>query len=113
MKKKNICNTCVFDKYDCRHMMGGRVKVDWKAGTITACDNYEKDEGQDRCYFIRPENWDSWLGSQTPTAENTIISLEEIRQLADGWNKWACDLMQDVDKINNTEKQEIIAKYFE
>ena len=47
---RDLCKTCVFDKYNCYYPMGGNVKpgLDEKGnGCIVACEMYEKDEGQD------------------------------------------------------------------
>jgi hypothetical protein len=47
MKKVNICDTCVFDKYGCIPYPE-YITVDWTEKVILTCDEYEKDEGQDR-----------------------------------------------------------------
>lgn len=47
---EDMCETCVFAKYDCWYPMGGKVVAGWDdkgVGIIVACKNYEKDEGQD------------------------------------------------------------------
>ena len=46
---ENMCETCVFAKFDCWYPMGGKVVAGWDdkgAGIIVACKNYEKDDGQ-------------------------------------------------------------------
>ena len=50
---ENMCETCVFAKYDCWYPMGGKVVAGWDdkgVGIIVACKNYEKDEGQNEEY---------------------------------------------------------------
>ena len=50
---ENMCETCVFAKFDCWYPMGGKVVAGWDdkgVGIIVACKNYEKDNGQSSEY---------------------------------------------------------------
>jgi hypothetical protein len=49
--KKEICETCIYDKYDCYYMMGGNVKVDFKRKIIVGCDKYEDEAGGGKVYY--------------------------------------------------------------
>jgi len=111
--EKDICETCIYNRYNCMYMMGGNVKADFERKIITECDNYKQDEGQDIRYFIHPEKWEMWLGNQTPTADNTIIDMVELERLAAGWNKFIDELLEDVDELRGSdEERETRAKYF-
>ena len=53
MYNENMCETCVFAKFDCWYPMGGKVVAGWDdkgVGIIVACKNYEKDNGQSSEY---------------------------------------------------------------
>jgi hypothetical protein len=94
-------------------MMGGNVKADYNKKILVECDNYKQDEGQDIRYFIHPEKWEMWLGNQTPTPDNTIISKVELERLAAGWNKSIDELLEDVDELRGSdEERETRVKYF-
>ena len=64
---ENMCETCVFAKFDCWYPMGGKVVAGWDdkgIGIIVACKNYEKDNGQSSEYekeYIKKYNTLSFL----------------------------------------------------
>jgi hypothetical protein len=45
--EKEICETCIYNKYNCMYMMGGNVKADYNKKILVECMIYEQDKGQD------------------------------------------------------------------
>lgn len=58
-------------------------------------------------YFVRSENWDSWLGGQIPTTENVIVEEKEIERLSQSWGVSVGELMNDVDEVDDTDIERI------
>ena len=48
--KKEICGTCIYNKYNCMYMMGGNVTADFERKIIIGCDNYVDEAGGGKVY---------------------------------------------------------------